>query len=82
MSGAKFSGIILEDGNTSLPGLSEMYLGQPSEKGLSKARKWGVKDHIESKNYHETKQKPASPQPFDWERAYRDEQARIQELSR
>jgi serine protease AprX len=75
-------GIILEDGSTSLPGLSEMYLGQPSEKGLSKSRKWGVKAHIESKNYDESKQKTASPQPFDWERAYKEEQIRIEELSR
>lgn len=75
-------GIILKDGSTSLPGLSEMYLGQPSEKGLSKSRKWGVKAHIESNNYDETKQESASPQPFNWERAYRDEQSRIEELSR
>jgi serine protease AprX len=75
-------GIILEDGTTSLPGLTEMYLGQPSEKGLSKSRKWGVKAHIERKDYEETKHNPASPQPFDWKRAYRDEQARIEELSR
>ena len=75
-------GIILEDGSTSLPGLSEMYLGQPSEKGLSKSRKWGVKAHIESKKPDESKQKPASPLPFDWERAYKEEQTRVEELSR
>ncbi len=75
-------GIILEDGSTSLPGLTEMYLGQPSEKGLSKTRKWGVKAHIESKNHDETMRQPSSPRPFDWERAYRDEQTRIEELSR
>ncbi|MFT5709850.1 MAG: serine protease AprX [Halioglobus sp.] len=75
-------GTILEDGSTSLPGLSEMYLGQPSEKGLSTSRKWGVKDHIESKEYEENSHQPAASQPFDWKRAYRDEQARIEELSR
>lgn len=75
-------GIILEDGSTSLPGLTDMYLGQPSEKGLSASRKWGVKAHIESKNYNQTKQKLNSQGPFDWERAYRDEQSRIEELSR
>ena len=74
--------IILEDGSTSLPALTEMYLGQPSEKGFSKTRKWGVKAHIESKNYDESEQRSASPQPFDWERAYKDEQIRIEELSR
>jgi hypothetical protein len=74
--------IILEDGKTSLPGLTEMYLGQPSNKGLSESRKWGVKEHIESKDYDESSQKTASPTPFDWQRAYSDEQARIEKLSR
>jgi len=75
-------GIILEDGSTSLPGLQEMYLGEPSEKGLSNTRKWGVKEHIERENPLTTEKNSPSSRLFDWESAYRDEQFRIEELAR
>lgn len=75
-------GIILENGSTSLPGLQEMYLGVPSEKGLSNSRKWGVKDHIERENLPIIETNSTSPGPFDWESAYRDEQSRMEELAR
>jgi len=75
-------GTILEDGSTSLPGLQDMYLGEPSEKGLSNTRKWGVKEHIERENPLIIEENSPSSTPFDWESAYRDEQFRIEELAR
>jgi serine protease AprX len=74
-------GIVLDDGSTSLPDLEHMFLGEPSEKGLSLSRKWGVKAHIERENPNHDAQDPNIPHPFDWESAYRDEQLRIEELS-
>ncbi len=75
-------GIVLEDGSTSLPGLETMYLGEPSEKGLSNSRKWGVKDHIERKKPQIFEKMPPKPRPFDWESAYIDEQSRMEKLAR
>jgi len=75
-------GIILEDGSTSLPGLGEMYSGEPSEKGLSSTRKWGVKEHIERENPQQNMSDTTSPHAFDWEAAYLEEQARVEELAR
>jgi serine protease AprX len=74
-------GIVLEDGSASLPDLEHMFLGQPSEKGPSLSRKWGVKAHIERDNPDRRAQDPNTPHPFDWESAYRSEQLRIEELS-
>ena len=75
-------GIILDDGSTSLPGLQDMYRGEPTEKGLSSSRKWGVKAHIERDNHDIGEDDPNQPPPFDWESAYQDEHFRIKELSR
>lgn len=75
-------GIVLDDGTTSLPNLDQMFLGEPSEKGLSPSRKWGVKAHIERDNPDHGARDPNTPHPFDWESAYSDEQLRIEELSR
>jgi len=75
-------GIILEDGRTSLPGLREMYLGNPSEKGLSTSRKWGAKEHIERDTLQLSPDKKSSDYPFDWESVYKEEQLRIEELAR
>jgi len=75
-------GIILDDGSTSLPGLTEMYTGEPSEKGMSKSRKWGVKAHIERDNPAAHNPDSTKIPPFNWEAAYKDEQARIEELAR
>ena len=74
-------GIVLDDGSTSLPDLELMFLGEPSEKGLSLSRKWGVKAHIERDNPDQNAHDPNIPHPFDWESAYRNEQLRIEELS-
>jgi len=74
-------GIILDDGSTSLPGLKEMYLGVPAEKGLSTSRKWGVKEHIERGKPISGKTERPAKRPFDWESAYLEEQARIEELA-
>ena len=74
--------VVLDDGTTSLPGLNHMYLGEPSEKGLSGTRKWGVKAHIERDNPSLIKRDPNNPPPFDWESAYQEEQLRIEQLAR
>jgi serine protease AprX len=64
-----------------LPDLEHMFLGEPSEKGLSLSRKWGVKAHMERNNHDQSSLDPNIPHPFDWESAYRSEQLRIEELS-
>lgn len=74
--------IIDESGNASLPGLKAMISSTPSEKGLSKVRKWGVKDHIERNDHPEESQEPSPAQPFDWQELYLMEKAAIEELSR
>jgi len=73
--------ITLEDGSTSLPGLREMYSGEPSEKGLSSSRKWGVKDHIERDNVDTAGSDSGNSFPFDWESAYREEKFRMEKLA-
>jgi len=69
--------IISDDGAATLPGLDSMYSGDPTEKGLSVNRRWGVKAHIERSE--------ASPQQakssIDWRRQYLEEKATIDELS-
>ncbi len=74
--------IILKDGSTSLPGLEEMYSGEPSEKGLSSSRKWGVKAHIERENPSPAEHDPDSNSPFDWSSAYREEKFRMEKLAK
>jgi serine protease AprX len=60
--------IVEPDGSVTLPGLETMLSQEPSEKGLSAIRKWGVKAHVERIT-------PADPesgyvQPFNWQHIY------------
>lgn len=71
-----------EDGSVSLPGLSTMVSPQPSEKGLSTSRKWGVKAHIERLEQTLDPNEPTADNPFDWKKAYLEEKAAIEALSR
>lgn len=70
--------IITEDGTASLPGLSELYAGQPSAKGISDNRRWGVKAHIERKNGPS----PQEASPIDWTQHYLEEKSAIDRLAR
>ena len=76
--------IVDDSGEVSLPGLATMLSTEPTEKGYSENRRWGVKDHIERMD------NTASPlpgnaggtAPFDWMEVYLQERALIEELSR
>lgn len=74
--------IIGEDGAASLPGLQDMVSVTSSEKGLSKTRKWGVKDHMERAGTEPSDSTPSRELPFNWEELYLLEMATIERLSR
>jgi len=76
--------IVDDNGDVTLPGLATMVSDQPTEKGYSENRRWGVKDHIERLDIS-----PSPPEsgagksaPFDWMDVYLQERALIEELSR
>jgi len=75
--------IVRDDGTTSLPDLDTMLSPQAPETGLSISRKWGVKEHIERPEYQWKGQSEEhnSATPFDWERAYLQEKARMEALA-
>ena len=70
-----------EDGSPSLPGLDTLLSSQPSEKGMSKSRKWGVKDHIERLDVQLPLEDQTSNSPTDWLTLYLHERAVIEKLS-
>jgi len=74
--------IVEADGSASLPGLKKMVSPEPSEKGLSKTRKWGVKDHIERPNLATPAAESTEIPPFDWPQIYLHEKATIENLTR
>jgi hypothetical protein len=74
--------IIDEDGGATLPGLDEMLSSTPSEKGMSKTRKWGVKDHIERLEKEPAVHAESSQIELDWLALYLQERAIIHKLSR
>lgn len=74
--------IVAEDGTASLPGLEQIVSSIPSEKGLSKTRKWGVKDHIERLNTEPSLAAPGDEDPFNWREIYLMEKARIDGLAK
>jgi serine protease AprX len=74
--------IIAEDGGPSLPGLSPMVSSAPSKQGMSKTRKWGVKDHIERLDIDAADNELVSKSPIDWLEIYFHERATIENLSR
>jgi serine protease AprX len=73
--------IVGEDGAASLPGLQDMVSIEPSEKGLSKTRKWGVKDHIERAGTEFADTTLSEEPPFNWQELYLLERATIERLS-
>lgn len=72
---------IVENGSATLPGLTSMVSPLPSEKGLSKTRKWGVKAHIERQNPPLNATGPESNPPFDWHKLYLEEKIAIENLA-
>jgi subtilisin family serine protease len=73
--------IVEADGTASLPGLKKMVSLRPSEKGLSKTRKWGVKDHIERPDLATPTAESNEIPPFDWAQIYLYEKATIENLA-
>ena len=74
--------IVDDDGSPTLPGVGAMISTEPSEKGMSNTRKWGVKDHIERLNPESASEVTANPANSDWLKLYLQERAVIEELSR
>jgi hypothetical protein len=70
--------IIDADGKISLPGLVQMLSAEPTEKGNSENRVWGVKAHVE--RLPETYRSPAN-HPFSWQEMYELERQKIEALS-
>lgn len=73
--------IVDKTGSPSLPGLDTMLSAQPPDKGPSRSRKWGVKDHIERATTSSGSPQTPSDNPFDWRAEYLREKARIEELA-
>lgn len=71
-----------QDGSPSLPGLENMVSSEPSEKGLSETRKWGVKDHVERVKLNPPPGSPTGKDPFNWQDLYLQEKEAIESLSR
>lgn len=74
--------IIGEDGGPSLPGLRSVVSSVPSEQGMSKTRKWGVKAHIERLDFEAAGNELVSESPIDWLGIYFRERAAIHDLTR
>jgi hypothetical protein len=55
---------------------------EPSEKGLSETRKWGVKSHIERIAPAVPDPESAYVQPFNWQRIYALEKAALEKKAR
>ncbi len=73
--------IVEADGSVTLPGLKNMVSPEASEKGLSKSRKWGVKDHIERPDLAAPVAESTENPPFDWPQIYLQEKAAIENLA-
>lgn len=71
--------VVDEDGGPTLPGLQSILSSVPSNKGMSKTRKWGVKDHIERLDRELSDE--SSP-TIDWMALYLKERTVIENLSR
>jgi subtilisin family serine protease len=76
--------IVDDNGEVSLPGLATMLSSEPTEKGYSDNRRWGVKAHIERMDNLPSPPATSTGQaaPFDWMEVYLQERALIEELSR
>jgi serine protease AprX len=75
--------IVDADGSTSLPGLENMLSAEEPEKGPSKSRKWGAKNHIERTGYKWIgEENIAGGLPFEWEGVYLHEKAIMEGLTK
>jgi len=74
--------IIDDDGGPSLPGLSVLVSSKSSDKGMSRTRKWGVKDHIERLDANEADDELVDRAPVNWLNVYLKEKTVIESLSR
>jgi hypothetical protein len=73
--------IVDQDGSVSLPGLADMLSPLPSAQGMSDTRKWGIKDHIERNPPLAESAADGPGTPFDWQKMYFMEKAKIEELA-
>jgi serine protease AprX len=73
--------IVDYDGSPTLPGLKAIISSSPSEKGMSKTRKWGVKDHIERMDFESIDKASSDRSTIDWLALYLKEKAAIERLS-
>jgi serine protease AprX len=82
--GEHFQGpaIVDSEGSPSLPGLDLMVSPEPTEKGASKSRKWGVKAHIERGGPLLIDPGQKNSSRFDWQELYRQEKSAIENLAR
>jgi serine protease AprX len=69
--------IVEPDGSVTLPGLNSIVSQEPSEKGLSATRKWGVKDHIERITPADLESTYA--RPLNWQHIYSLEKSTLEE---
>lgn len=75
--------IVDEEGNPSLPDLSDVLSKETPEKSTGESRRWGAKAHIERPDYQDTTDRPQPPSSgFDWESIYLDEKVRIERLAK
>ena len=74
--------MIDDDGSPTLPGLGAMVSSTPSKKGMSKTRKWGVKDHIERLELELSAGDPSNKLQAEWIALYLQEREAIERLSR
>ena len=70
-----------EQGNPTLPGWSELISKEPTEKGMSETRRWGVKAHIERLDQAELDSLAEDDLNWGWLEIYLDEKARIERLA-
>lgn len=74
--------VVGDDGGPTLPGLETMLSSLPSKKGMSKTRKWGVKDHVERLDNETSYKSPPTASHIDWMDVYLKEKASIENLAR
>ena len=72
--------IVQKDGSPGLPAFRGKVSAEPSEKGLSVNRKWGVKDHIEQRPATAPGAALPHEMSFDWQKFYLQEKAIVDSL--
>ena len=74
--------IVGDNGEPLLPGFETLISATVSEKGLSDARRWGVKEHIERLQAEDLEQASPAADALEWETLYTEEKAAIGRLAR